>query len=369
MRGDPPSPRFPSPVEEGVFLRRSNRFLVECRLGRRIVQAYLPNPGRELDGRPVLLHTHHTNTAAHWLLENELVPGLRGWKVARREVAHKGSRFDFLLHRRDMRMLLEVKSCTLFGKRIAMFPDAVTARGRRHLLELAAAAGEGTEAGVLFLIHWPGAEFFLPEYHTDPDFSRALSQVRRRVMITALGLRWSRDLTLSPQVRKVEIPWAVLGREDHDRGSYVVVLRLSRPLKIHTGGLGKVHYRKGYYLYVGSAASGLRKRTERHRRVAGRPHWHIDYLRESAEMVGILPVRSADRLECRLAEALGKLARWSVPGFGSSDCRCPSHLFATPEDPFALPEFADLVLHFRIDRLLEEKETASLFRSGKSHGG
>jgi DNA-binding sugar fermentation-stimulating protein len=82
------------------------------------------------------------------------------------------SRFDFLLERNGRPFYLEVKSCTLVGRSIAMFPDAVTARGRRHLEELADMGRRGTPCGVLFLIHWPRA---VTSSHTlrlnSPDFA------------------------------------------------------------------------------------------------------------------------------------------------------------------------------------------------------
>jgi len=53
------------------------------------------------------------------------------------------------------------------------------------------------KTGVLFLIHWPGARWFLPDYHTDPAFSRALRDVRGKVRIMPVAVKWSRELTLT----------------------------------------------------------------------------------------------------------------------------------------------------------------------------
>jgi len=74
--------------------------------------------------------------------------------------------------------VLEVKSCTLFGNSIAMFPDAVTVRGRRHIEELAALAVRGTAGGVVFLVHTPRVRYFLPDYHTDLTFARTFLNVK-----------------------------------------------------------------------------------------------------------------------------------------------------------------------------------------------
>jgi hypothetical protein len=64
-------------------------------------------------------------------------PGLGKARILRSEVRMGRSRFDFLLQEKGEEILLEVKSCTLVGNKAAMFPDAVTERGTRHLEELA----------------------------------------------------------------------------------------------------------------------------------------------------------------------------------------------------------------------------------------
>jgi len=80
-------------------------------------------------------------------------------------------------------------------------------------------------------------------------------------------------------------------------------------------------------------------------------HWHIDFLRDRADSCTALPVRTSENLEHDLAEALGRLADWSIPRFGSSDCKCPTHLFGFKENPIRDPRFIDLLLRFRIGRL------------------
>jgi sugar fermentation stimulation protein A len=245
-----------------------------------------------------------------------------------------------------------------------MFPDAVTTRGRRHLLELAELAGGRLGAAVLFIIHWPRAQYFLPDYHTDPAFSRTLSDVRGPVAVKPVAVGWRRDLALSSRIREVPVPWKVLEREDHDSGSYVLVLKLKRRRRIRVGRLGEILFDKGYYLYAGSAVRGLGKRIERHRRGGGKLFWHIDYLRSLADFHAAFPVRSADRLECPIAASLGIIADRSIPGFGASDCLCRTHLFAMDADPLHSKQFVDLLMHYRIDRLLEEPGTKFLFTRG-----
>jgi sugar fermentation stimulation protein A len=135
-----------------------------------------------------------------------------------------------------------------------------------------------------------------------------------------------------------------------DRGSYLVLLRLSRPRCISVGRLGRILFREGFYIYVGSALGGLSGRIARHRRLRKRPHWHIDRLRPHARFVEALAVRSSERLECDLALAIQRIASWSVPGFGCSDCRCESHLYGMAENPLDTESFRDLAARFGIDR-------------------
>jgi sugar fermentation stimulation protein A len=309
----------------------------------------------EREGEKVVLHTHKTNDVARHLIEKSSVPGLEGYEVVKNEVAVGHSRFDFLLRKGKKYLLLEVKSCTLFSKRMAMFPDAVTARGARHLRELALLSDSGTACAVLFLIHWPRAECFLPDFHTDLEFARTMLDVRDKVSFFPMAVRWQKDLSLkASESRLLTIPLRILERELHDRGSYLLILRLASETRLKVGGLGEIDFNRGYYVYVGSAMKNLTRRIERHRRLRKNFHWHIDYLRDSSEFLAALPVRSEDDLECEMAAGMGDVADWTVPGFGSSDCSCPSHLFGFEAHPLNLAPFHHLLQHFRMERLIDK---------------
>jgi sugar fermentation stimulation protein A len=369
------------------FLERPNRFVVTCELacsGRRVA-AHLPNPGRlrelllpgaALDlvertaeggtrysvaavrpasGRPIVLDTQKTNAVARRLLEAERVPGLEDATVVAAEHRVGHSRFDFLLDRRGSPVLLEVKSCTLVGDRVAMFPDAVTARGARHVAELAHMARSGAATAVLFVVHSPDATIFSPDYHTDPAFTRTLLAARRDVRVAAVAVGWNDDLTLDGTARPCHIPWETIEREAADRGSYLVVLEVTGDddATIDTGALGPVRYRPGHYVYVGSAMAALSKRLERHRRRRKRLHWHVDHLRDRARFVEGLAIRASDRLECALAAAVRAGADWTIPRFGATDCGCGGHLFGFASDPRARAWFQRLLLRYRLDRLAE----------------
>ena len=362
------------------FLERPNRFLIRCRSGAQILSAFLPNPGRlhelllpgsvihlieedepgerktrytavavERDGVPIMLHTHLTNKVARYLLQRGKIRGLERARIVRPEVKAGRSRFDFLLQDRKQDILLEVKSVTLVGERVAMFPDAVTERGARHLRELAGLSAGKTRTAVLFVVHWPFARFFMPDYHTDLNFAETLLQIRGRVEVIPISIRWNQDLSLAPDVRVLQIPWDHIKREAGDRGSYLLILKLREEEKIDVGKWGKLPFRKGY-IYVGSAMVHLQKRMDRHRHVRKRHHWHIDDLRDGAEFHSILAIRSAERLECEIAQAMSEIADWDIPHFGSSDCPCGTHLFGMAEDPLQSREFHRLLQRFRMDR-------------------
>ncbi len=376
-----PSFRLFGRIWRATFISRPNRFLIYCNLNGRTVPAFLPNPGRlqELlisgrrvyliredgfrrrkthftavavlrNGVPIMLHTHRTNAMVKYLLQRDRIPGLEGARIIRSEVLMGRNRFDFLLRKGKKEILLEVKSCTLVGQRVAMFPDAITERGTRHLRTLAAFSEHGKKGAVLFIVHWPFAEFFMPDYHTDLNFSKAFLDVRHKIKIIPLSIRWQEDLSLLPETRRLQIPWGYIEKEARDQGSYLLILELRRGRKISIGKLGDPFFKKGFYVYVGSAMAHLTKRIERHRHLRKRHHWHIDQLRAQTDFISALVIRSSTRLECEIAERLSKICEWTIPGFGSSDCACPTHLFAMSENPIHSENFQNLLQYFRMDR-------------------
>jgi Uri superfamily endonuclease len=110
------------------------------------------------------------------------------------------------------------------------------------------------------------------------------------------------------------------------KGSYVILIKLSKAQTITIGSLSDVYFPRGDYAYVGSALGGVESRLNRHLNRNKKLHWHIDYLLQKAAITDIIIGESENRVECAIAQALGTQFD-SVPGFGSSDCHCPSHLF------------------------------------------
>jgi sugar fermentation stimulation protein A len=196
---------------EGRFVARDNRFRVTVELGGRKVGAHLPNSGRlgELlvPGRRVLVVERSSpgrktgydlnlvEMDDHWVsvdarLPNDLVEEalraqrmvpLASYPTLRREVTFGRSRFDFTLeapHR--PRCYVEVKSITLVIDGLGCFPDAVTARGKRHVEELAQAVEAGYRGAVLFVAQRDDAKGMRPHDESDPAFSQALRNAEKR---------------------------------------------------------------------------------------------------------------------------------------------------------------------------------------------
>lgn len=115
------------------------------------------------------------------------------------------------------------------------------------------------------------------------------------------------------------------------KGSYILLFELANKKDIPVGKLGYVSFPKASYAYVGSAMNGLTARLARHLRGEKKLHWHIDYLLKEAKVEEIIMCRSEERTECRLAQALAGKFQY-VPKFGSTDCKCRSHLYFTNEE-------------------------------------
>ncbi len=115
------------------------------------------------------------------------------------------------------------------------------------------------------------------------------------------------------------------------KGTYLLVMTLPHDTALSIGRHGRIHFQKGNYAYVGSALNGLEQRIARHLRNNKKTHWHIDYLLPFAEIVEIFYKENAQRDECRIAQVLDRTFE-GIPGFGCSDCSCPSHLFFGSKD-------------------------------------
>jgi sugar fermentation stimulation protein A len=119
-------------------------------------------------------------------------------------------------------------------------------------------------------------------------------------------------------------------------GVYHLLIHLSQSTTVEVGKLGSFSFPAGYYVYTGSALGGLETRIARHRRREKRLHWHIDYLLQYGRIIDVITHTTVERLECQFNRNILSLSdcRILVKGFGSSDCRCSSHLAYFEKKPY-----------------------------------
>jgi len=123
-----------------------------------------------------------TNSAYHRklmekLLSNKKIAPIKSIKNIFPEIKVGESRLDFCLElQNNKKVYLETKGCTLALKGRALFPDAPTSRGRKHLLELIQLKQEGQRAALIMLIFRKDALSFGPHYEIDPEFGKILKQ-------------------------------------------------------------------------------------------------------------------------------------------------------------------------------------------------
>jgi sugar fermentation stimulation protein A len=208
--------RFPAPLIPAILIRRYKRFLADVTLpdgseitvhvanpgsmlglnepGARVWLSKSDNPTRKLPyswelvqvdfgSGPELVgvNTAHPNRLVAEALAAGRIPPLCDYPSHRREVRYgEGSRVDFLLERDGgPACFLEVKNVHMMrAPRRAEFPDAVTARGARHLDELAREAGQGARSVLLFLVQIGSAEGVSLARDIDPAYGRAFDRAR-----------------------------------------------------------------------------------------------------------------------------------------------------------------------------------------------
>ncbi len=203
---------FKEPLQSGILIKRYKRFLADVQLeDDSVITIYCPNTGSmrscSTPGNRVCFSTSdnikrkypHTlemiEENTNWVgvntgLTNQLVveaiqqgniPELKEFDSIKQEVkTSKGTRLDILLTREEKKIYIEVKNCSLVEKKIAMFPDAVTARGTKHLLELADLVQKGHRGVIFYLVQRMDAHSFSPAAHIDPLYADTLLEVVRK---------------------------------------------------------------------------------------------------------------------------------------------------------------------------------------------
>lgn len=192
-------------VIEAIFLKRPNRFIAHVLINGKEEIVHVRNTGRceelLIPGARVILEdcSHNKNRKTKFSLiavwkghmlvnmdsqipnaavfkaikENRIV-GLENLKHIKREVTFGNSRFDIYFESEKEKGFIEIKGVTLEDNKIAMFPDAPTKRGTKHVLEMIEAVRQGYRGIVLFLLQMKGPNIFKTNYEMDSVFSDAI---------------------------------------------------------------------------------------------------------------------------------------------------------------------------------------------------
>ena len=219
----------------GTLLKRYNRFLADVKLDDgQLVTAHCPNTGSMKGcaeaGQPVYLSSHDNPkrklrytweliemptslVGVNTLVPNRLVfqsansgliPELTGYESVEREVKiGNNSRIDLRLSSgQKEHCYVEIKNCTLVEDGVARFPDAVTARGLKHLNELESLVESGNRCVMFYFIQRMDARTFQPADHIDPKYGNGLRRVVNQgveilsydVSIDLAGIRLNRRI-------------------------------------------------------------------------------------------------------------------------------------------------------------------------------
>ena len=191
---------------EGTFLRRPNRFLAHVLVEGQEEVCHVKNTGRlkellvegakvliepsdspkrktkfslicvEKEGQWVNIDSQVVNTiAAEWIRTGGLFPQV---ELVKREKRYGNSRFDLYVETQEDKWFIEVKGVTLVENRRAMFPDAPTERGVKHVKELITCQKDGYKSGILFVIQRKGVDCFTPHRLRHAEFADILKSAQ-----------------------------------------------------------------------------------------------------------------------------------------------------------------------------------------------
>ena len=203
---------FNKKLISGEFVKRYKRFFVDVKINNKIITAHCPNTGSmmgllsannkvwlsksenperklkytlqiiENKKSMVGVNTHLTNKIVLEALEENSIKELKNLDNIKSEVKFgKNTRFDFLISKNNKKIFVEVKNVTLSRKKgVAEFPDAVTARGLKHINELINASKRGFETYLLFLIQRNDCNQFKIAQDIDPDYYKLLTEAAKK---------------------------------------------------------------------------------------------------------------------------------------------------------------------------------------------
>lgn len=227
--------KLPEKTASGTLIKRYKRFLADvCLRDDESITVHCPNSGSmrgcSQPGSPVLIshstnkkrkypwtlemvqdsgiwigvNTSLTNKLVHEALANGVIQNFGSiTKITPEIKVSSKSRLDFYLESGEQQIYLEVKNCSMAENNVALFPDAVTARGTKHLEELIQLKQQGYTAAVLFCVQRGDATSFSPATAIDPVYAQTLYKATREGVI---ALAYQADLSSSEVVIRREIP-------------------------------------------------------------------------------------------------------------------------------------------------------------------
>jgi len=193
-------------IRRGIFISRPNRFIAHIEIAGKTEICHVKNTGRckelLIPGATVMVQEFSSGKRktkydliavykgnllinmdsqvpnkvfAEWAEKSGLFGNITR---IRPECKYKNSRFDFLIEAESGKAFVEVKGVTLEDEGVAMFPDAPTERGVKHVTELCGSIDEGYGACIVFIIQMKGPKYFTPNYETHAEFGRALKAAK-----------------------------------------------------------------------------------------------------------------------------------------------------------------------------------------------
>ena len=197
--------KFDSELIHGTLIKRYKRFLADIKLDDgSVVIAHCPNSGSmksclesgaevylalvndqkrrtkftwemiRINGKWIGINTLHPNRLVYDAITEGKIEHLKGFTNVQREVKFGDSRFDVYAENESEKCFIEVKNVTLKEGNYALFPDAVTTRGQKHLRTLVEVKKAGMRAIMFYVIQRSDVDIFAPAKEIDPDYANEL---------------------------------------------------------------------------------------------------------------------------------------------------------------------------------------------------
>ena len=226
---------FENKLLSGVLIKRYKRFFVDIKIKNKIITAHCPNTGSmqgllkkgnkvwltksnnpkrklkytlqiiEVDGSKVGINTHITNKIFFDALQKNIIKEFdRNIEIKKEVKFGSNVRFDFLVTNKTKKIFIEVKNVTLTRKpKIAEFPDAVTSRGSKHIVELLKANKQNYEIYLAFIIQRDDCNKFNIASDIDPEYSNLLTKaVKKKLKILCYDCKFtSKGIKLNKKVK------------------------------------------------------------------------------------------------------------------------------------------------------------------------